>query len=75
MGDTSPPVNEKICPSPISPYGASKLACEGYINAYSKCYGLSSIVFRFGNVYGPNGSHKNGVVNKFIRNSINGVNI
>ncbi len=73
MGDTSPPVNEKSCPNPISPYGASKLACEGYINAYSNCYGLNSIVFRFGNVYGPNGSHKKGVVNKFIRNSINDI--
>ena len=73
MGDSIPPINEKSCPNPISPYGASKLACEGYINAYSKCYGLSSIVFRFGNVYGPNGSHKMGVVNKFIRNSINDV--
>ena len=46
---------------------------EGYINAYSNCYGLKSIVFRFGNVYGPNGSHKKGVVNKFIRNSINDI--
>ena len=73
MGDTSPPVNEKSCPNPISPYGASKLACEGYINAYSKCYGFSAMVFRFGNVYGPNGSHKKGVVNKFIRNAINDV--
>ena len=28
MGNTKPPVNENSLPSPISPYGASKLACE-----------------------------------------------
>ena len=70
MGNTKVPVNENSSPKPISPYGARKLACEGYINAYSECYGIKSIIFRFGNVYGPNGSHKKGVVNKFIRNSI-----
>ena len=70
MGNTKPPVNENSSPRPISPYGASKLACEGYINAYSECYGIKSIIFRFGNVYGPYGSHKKGVVNKFIRNAI-----
>ena len=71
MGDTKPPVNEESAPRPISPYGASKLACEGYINAYSKCYGISSIIFRFGNVYGKYSSHKKGVINQFIRNSLN----
>ena len=74
MGNAKVPVNENSAPKPISPYGASKLACEGYINAYSECYGMKSIVFRFGNVYGPNGSHKKGVVNKFIRNSISSQN-
>ncbi|MCQ9200682.1 MAG: GDP-mannose 4,6-dehydratase [Prochlorococcus marinus CUG1437] len=70
MGNTKPPVKENSPPKPISPYGASKLACEGYINAYSECYGIKSIIFRFGNVYGPYGCHKKGVVNKFIRNAI-----
>ncbi len=71
MGNTAPPVNELTCPSPISPYGASKLACEGYINAYSNSYGFSSYVLRFGNVYGPFSIHKKGVINKFIDNIIN----
>ena len=71
MGDTTSPVNEKSSPRPISPYGASKLACEGYINAYSKCFNIKSIIFRFGNVYGKYSSHKRGVINQFIRNSLN----
>ena len=65
MGDAKPPVNETSVPKPISPYGASKLACEGYINAYHKSYGLDYSIFRFGNVLGKNCLHKVGVVNKF----------
>ena len=68
MGNTTPPVSELSIPKPISPYGASKLACEGYLSAYSNSYDISSIIFRFGNVYGPFSSHKIGVINKFIRN-------
>ena len=30
IGDALPPVNEESLPKPISPYGASKLAAEGY---------------------------------------------
>ena len=33
MGNAKPPVNEKNLPSPISPYGASKLSCEAYLRA------------------------------------------
>ena len=72
MGDTSPPVDEQTLPQPISPYGASKLACEGYLSAYSKSFGISSIVLRFGNVYGPYSSHKVGVINRWIRLAIEG---
>ena len=37
---------------PISTYGASKLAGEALISAYSFMFGLSGQVFRFGNVVG-----------------------
>lgn len=72
MGNAPPPVNEKTCPSPISPYGASKLSCEGYISAYSSSYGFDAFILRFGNVYGPYSSHKKGVINKFIKKIISG---
>jgi len=67
MGRAPLPVSESSLPSPISPYGASKLACEGYINAYCESYGLNACIFRFGNVYGPYSSHKKGVVNTWIK--------
>jgi UDP-glucose 4-epimerase len=35
-----------------SPYSASKIASEGFIYSYAKCYDLRYLVFRFSNVYG-----------------------
>jgi UDP-glucose 4-epimerase len=42
---------------PISLYGASKLACEGLVSAFSECFGLRAWIYRFGNVVGPRGTH------------------
>lgn len=38
---------------PISPYGATKLAAEGYVNAYAATFGMPTLALRFFNVYGP----------------------
>jgi UDP-glucose 4-epimerase len=40
-------------PAPASPYAASKLAAEAWTEAYSRCYGIKALVFRFFNVFGP----------------------
>ncbi len=59
-------VGEDYAPMlPISPYGASKLACEAMIHAYVYMFGLRTRVFRFANVVGPRQSH--GVAFDFIR--------
>lgn len=42
---------------PISLYGASKLACEAMISAFSECFGIRATIVRFGNVVGPRGTH------------------
>ncbi|HVR20338.1 MAG TPA: NAD-dependent epimerase/dehydratase family protein [Polyangiaceae bacterium] len=42
---------------PISLYGASKLAGEALVSAYVECFDLRAIIFRFGNVVGPRGTH------------------
>ena len=70
MGNTPPPVNEDSLPAPISPYGSSKLSCEGYLSSYASSFLINSISLRFSNVYGKFSSHKKGVINKWIRNSI-----
>ncbi|NNJ92202.1 MAG: NAD-dependent epimerase/dehydratase family protein, partial [Gammaproteobacteria bacterium] len=54
----------------VSPYGASKLAGEGYCSAYAKSFGIDTVSLRFGNVYGPGSVHKSSVVAKFIRQAL-----
>lgn len=49
---------------PISIYGASKLACESLISAYSHSYGLKAIIFRMANIVGSRSRH--GVLWDFI---------
>lgn len=38
---------------PISPYAATKSACEQFIYTYSKLYDISAVCLRFFTVYGP----------------------
>lgn len=72
IGECEPPIHEELAPHPVSPYGASKLAGEGYCSAYFHSFGIETVGLRFGNVYGPGSGHKNSIVAKFIRQAING---
>ncbi|MGE5328535.1 MAG: SDR family NAD(P)-dependent oxidoreductase [Deltaproteobacteria bacterium] len=47
------PVDEKHLLSPVSPYGATKLAGERMGFAYKKTYGLNFAAVRIFNTYGP----------------------
>lgn len=71
-GEVEPPIHEEIAPHPVSPYGASKLAGEGYCSAYNKSFGIGTVALRFGNVYGPGSGKKMSVVAKFIRQALDG---
>lgn len=71
-GEVEPPIHEELPPHPASPYGASKLAGEGYCSAYKGSFGIDTVALRFGNVYGPGSVHKSSVVAKFIRQALNG---
>lgn len=72
VGECEPPIHEELVPHPVSPYGASKLAGEGYCSAYYRTFGVNTVCLRFGNVYGPLSSHKSSVVAKFIRQALAG---
>lgn len=72
VGECEPPIHEELAPHPVSPYGASKLAGEGYCSAYYRTFGIETISLRFGNVYGPLSSHKSSVVARFIRQALAG---
>jgi UDP-glucose 4-epimerase len=53
-GDGRPlPLDESADCRPDAPYGQSKLAAEGYLELYSRLYGLSTTALRLGNVFGP----------------------
>jgi UDP-glucose 4-epimerase len=67
IGDATPPVTERSLPKPISPYGASKLAGEGYAHAFAAAYGLRTVALRFANVYGPWSARKPGAITLFFR--------
>jgi len=70
LGEATPPIHEALAARPKSPYGSSKLACEGYCSSYFHTFGLNTVSLRFSNVYGPNSGHKTSVVAKYIRASL-----
>ena len=72
LGEQLPPISEEKVPKPISPYGASKLAGEGYCSAFFGSFGLNTTALRFGNVYGPLSTHKGSVVARFIKQALAG---
>ena len=47
------PLDEGAAVEPLSPYGQSKFAAEGYLSLYERLHGLSAVSLRLGNVYGP----------------------
>ncbi len=70
LGDAPLPLHAARAPRPRSPYGASKLAGEGYCLAFRGSFGLSTIVLRIANVYGPGSWHKTSVVARFAREGL-----
>jgi UDP-glucose 4-epimerase len=47
------PKDESMWLGPMTPYAASKLAAEGYIQGYGSAYKLPVTILRFFNVFGP----------------------
>jgi UDP-glucose 4-epimerase len=47
------PKDESMWLGPMTPYAASKLAAEGYVQAYASAYKVSTTLLRFFNVFGP----------------------
>jgi nucleoside-diphosphate-sugar epimerase len=69
------PKVETMQPTPISPYGVSKLAGELYARVFGQCYGLENVSLRYFNVFGPRqdpGSPYSGVLSRFCAALLNG---
>ncbi len=72
LGPHEPPADETVLPHPASPYGASKLAGEAYVQAYAATYGIAGCALRFSNAYGPRSLHKKSVVAAWLRAAVAG---
>ncbi len=72
LGEAPSPVHEELAPKPQSPYGASKLATEGYCSAFASIYGMRTVSLRFTNIYGPGSEHKNSVVAHYFKQLLKG---
>ncbi len=67
-------VKESINCRPASPYGAGKLAIEGYLHSYRASFKLEPVMLRYFNVYGPRqklGDYS-GVITIFLRSLLAG---
>lgn len=63
------PISENSQTIPLSPYGATKLAMEHYLQAFAYSYDLNCISLRLFNVYGKGQSDSYaGVITRFMKN-------
>jgi UDP-glucose 4-epimerase len=65
------PYDEEHPTTPVSPYGASKLAAERYACAYSEVYDISAVALRYFTVYGPR-MRPNMAITNFVSRCLNG---
>jgi nucleoside-diphosphate-sugar epimerase len=76
-GDTETlPKQEKMLPSPLSPYAAAKLFGEYYCQVFTRVYNLEAVSLRYFNVFGPRqdpSSPYSGVISKFITTLLDGI--
>ena len=69
------PKVETMPPSPISPYGVSKLVGEMYAQVFGRVYELENVSLRYFNVFGPRQdptSQYSGVLSRFILAMLDG---
>jgi len=57
---------------PLTPYGATKAACEMLLSGYAGAYDMATCALRLTNVYGPGMSHKDSFVPRLMRAALRG---
>jgi UDP-glucose 4-epimerase len=65
-------ITEQLPLRPLTPYGATKAACEMLLSGYAGAYGLETCAMRFSNVYGPGMAHKDSFVPRLMRAALSG---
>jgi len=64
-GDAELPMKEDVRPSPVSPYGVTKLAAENLCYLYWKNYAVPTVSLRYFSVYGPR-QRPDMAINRFV---------
>jgi UDP-glucose 4-epimerase len=57
---------------PLTPYGATKAACEMLLSGYAGAYGMATCALRFTNIYGPGMAAKDSFVPRLMRAALAG---
>jgi UDP-glucose 4-epimerase len=65
VGDAT--IHEDVPLRPLTPYGATKAACEMLLSGYAGVYGMAACALRLTNVYGPGMSRKDSFVARLLR--------
>jgi UDP-glucose 4-epimerase len=68
------PKRENLPPEPLSPYALQKYAAEKYCQLFHQLYGLTTVAFRYFNVFGPRQSFNSpysGVIARFCTAMLN----
>ena len=65
------PYDEEHLTTPVSPYGASKLAAERYTMVYAARYGIPTVALRYFTVYGPR-MRPNMAISNFVSRCLDG---
>jgi len=65
-------ITERLPLRPLTPYGATKAACEMLLSGYAGAYGMATCALRFSNVYGPGMAHKDSFVPRLMGAALTG---
>lgn len=60
-------ISEELPLQPLTPYGATKAACEMLLSGYAGAYGMATTALRFTNIYGPGMGHKDSFIPRLMR--------
>jgi UDP-glucose 4-epimerase len=60
---------------PLTPYGATKAACEMLLSGYAGAYGIATSALRFTNIYGPGMEHKDSFIPRLMRAAMAGESV
>jgi UDP-glucose 4-epimerase len=65
-------ITEETPLRPLTPYGATKAACEMLLSGYGASYGMQTCALRLTNVYGTGMTHKDSFVPRLMRAALSG---